>query len=115
MIAESAPPGSFQTPENVPPSAGMPGGRALRESAGARDPSAREVAVPAVALAALGRALRGQAGALTAIHSLHAAGYETGAQVFDAFVRTLPRPIAELQERTFWDSLSRFFEKRGWG
>jgi bacteriochlorophyll 4-vinyl reductase len=87
----------------------------LRESASGRDAGSRVVAVPAVTLAALGRALRDQAGALTAIHSLHAAGYETGGPVFEAFMRTLPRPVAAMPEKTFWDALSRFFEKRGWG
>jgi hypothetical protein len=73
------------------------------------------VAIPATALAALGKSLRDQAGALAAIHSLHAAGYETGAQVFEALMRTLPHPVATMPEKSFWDALSRFFEKRGWG
>jgi bacteriochlorophyll 4-vinyl reductase len=87
----------------------------LRESLGSRETPAREVALPAASLAALGRALKDQAGPLAAIHSLHTAGYDCGAPLFDSFAKTLPRAVEDLSEKAFWDSVSRFFERRGWG
>jgi hypothetical protein len=73
----------------------------------------REVAVPAKTLAALGRALRAQSGSLAAIHTLHAAGYDSGGPLFDDLLReSLDGRTAEA---VFWDSLSRFLERRGWG
>ena len=51
------------------------------------DRSSREVALPAAAFGALGHALRVQAGALHAIHGLHAAGYEAGEWFYQGFSR----------------------------
>jgi bacteriochlorophyll 4-vinyl reductase len=35
--------------------------------------------------------------------------------VFDSLVRTIPRPVGDLPQKAFWESISRFFERRGWG
>jgi bacteriochlorophyll 4-vinyl reductase len=46
---------------------------------------------------------------------LNSAGYDTGGQVFESLLRALPRPLDDVSEKTFWSSISRFFERRGWG
>lgn len=80
-----------------------------------RERGTGEVAIPASALAALQRAMEAEAGALSAIHGMHAAGYEAGSAVFDGFARGHPGGVGETPERTFWSALGRFLERRGWG
>ena len=80
-----------------------------------RESQIREVAVPAVALGALRQALRREHGPLTAIHTLHSTGFETGDALFEAFDRTLRTSLEETGEEAFWTSLGRFLSRRGWG
>lgn len=73
----------------------------------------REVALPAAALAGLRRALREEAGPLATVHALHAAGYDAGGQLYDAFAGD-GSPTGR-DERAFWRTLSDFLARRGWG
>lgn len=75
----------------------------------------RDVALPASALSALGRALRTNAGPLPAMHGLHAAGYEAGEAFFADFTRGLEASLAGLTTSEFFRSLAGFLERRGWG
>lgn len=76
-------------------------------------PTLREVALPAVALPGLRRALRDEAGPLATVHALHAAGYDAGGALFDAFDGG--RDVAGRDEASFWRRLSEFLARRGWG
>jgi hypothetical protein len=76
---------------------------------------AREVAIPATALAALDRALTEHAGSLARLHTLHAAGYEAGRAFWASFDRPPRGPSNAMPARRFWPALSRFLEARGWG
>jgi predicted hydrocarbon binding protein len=80
-----------------------------------RETGIREVALPAIALGDLAHALEAQAGPLEAIHALHAAGYASGAHLHDAFKSVVKESGPESSEREFWNALSRFLERRGWG
>ncbi|MBW3534328.1 MAG: hypothetical protein KY453_03770 [Gemmatimonadetes bacterium] len=73
----------------------------------------REVAFPAAALAGLRRALRDEAGPLAAVHALHAAGYDAGGRLFEAF--TGGGDPRSRDEHSFWRGLSDFLDRRGWG
>jgi predicted hydrocarbon binding protein len=76
----------------------------------------REVAVPAAAFTALGRALRDQAGPLAAIHGLHAAGYGAGEALYEGLEESLGAPLkGSTDGRAFWSAMTRFLERRGWG
>jgi hypothetical protein len=77
--------------------------------------SPREVAVPAAALARLRTALQGEAGELPTVHALHAAGFDAGAPLFDAFVRGLADGLDSVPRDAFWSHVERFFRERGWG
>jgi len=81
----------------------------------ARESQIREVALPASALGSLRRALSEEVGSLTAVHTLHATGFETGDVAFEAFARALRRPLEEVTEGTFWPVLEGFLSQRGWG
>jgi hypothetical protein len=81
-------------------------------SEGARS---RDMALPAVALTQLRRALRAEAGPLQATHALHDAGFATGGSLYEDLIRMVGGNPVELDENQFWKGLSRFFEGRGWG
>jgi len=76
----------------------------------------REVALPASALPTLRSALRREVDALKVTHSFHAAGFAAGADVYSSFVKRQGgvAPDAIPQSR-FWESLSDFFVRTGWG
>jgi predicted hydrocarbon binding protein len=75
----------------------------------------RDLALPAAALTHLRRALRAEAGPLQATHALHDAGFATGEALYDDFARMAGEDPLEMDEARFWQSLSRFFDGRGWG
>lgn len=77
--------------------------------------SPREVAVPAAALARLRGALRDEVGDLPTVHALHAAGFDAGGPLFEAFVRGLDGGLDTVPQSEFWERVSRFFQDRGWG
>lgn len=77
--------------------------------------SSREVAIPAEALAQLRTALRGEAGDLPTVHALHAAGFEAGGRLFEAFVASLDGGLDGLPQDQFWGRVGAFFRDRGWG
>lgn len=80
----------------------------------ARD-GTRDVAMPAIGLAALRRQLEREAGALVAIHALHAAGYGAGEALWEMLRKGPARELAELDEETFWERLAAVLGRRGWG
>jgi predicted hydrocarbon binding protein len=75
----------------------------------------RDLALPAAALTHFRRALRAEAGPLQATHALHDAGFATGEALYDDFARMAGADPLEMDEARFWQSLSRFFDGRGWG
>jgi len=71
--------------------------------------------VPARVFGDLRRSLAAEAGSLTAIRALHAAGYACGEAAAEA---TLGAPLGEarvLAVDAFWASLSGALARRGWG
>ena len=83
-----------------------------------RDPSrdgVRDVAVPAIGLAALRRQLQREAGSLAAIHALHAAGFSAGEALWEGLRRGPARNLAEADQETFWERLTALLGRRGWG
>ncbi len=80
-----------------------------------RNPNGREVALPASCFTALRRSLTEEAGSLTATHVLHAAGFQAGEALYETFSAGLNAPASSLSEGAFWESLSTFLLRRGWG
>jgi hypothetical protein len=77
---------------------------------------AREVAIPASALSSLRTALRLEVDGLKVTHSFHTAGFSAGADVFAVLAGRLSGAApAEMADRAFWDALSSFFQRSGWG
>lgn len=75
----------------------------------------RDMALPAMAFTHLRRALRAEAGPLQATHALHDAGFATGEALYEEFVRMAGGDPLEMDEARFWEALSQFFDRRGWG
>jgi predicted hydrocarbon binding protein len=76
--------------------------------------NAREVALPASALAGLRRTLSREAGPLATTHALHAAGYSAGSALHALFTGGTDH-AGELGEEEFWKALGSFLSRRGWG
>ena len=81
----------------------------------ANERSGRDVAIPAVGLTTLRRTLQQEAGALPAIHALHAAGFEAGQALWESLRRGPGRELAGLDETSFWPRLAAALGRRGWG
>jgi hypothetical protein len=75
----------------------------------------RDVAIPAVGLASIREALQQEAGALPAIHALHAAGFGTGQALWESLRRGVGRELVGLDEAAFWPRLAAALARRGWG
>lgn len=75
----------------------------------------REVALPARGLVRLRMSLRDEVGQLASVHSLHAAGYGSGEDLFDAFARELDGSPGSIPAPDLWARIARFFAARGWG
>ncbi|MEX2528401.1 MAG: 4-vinyl reductase [Gemmatimonadota bacterium] len=75
----------------------------------------REILLPAPSLTALRLALRRETGAVAATHALNAAGFAAGSALFPALRKELGGNPSELPAPGFWDGMTRFFHKRGWG
>lgn len=81
-----------------------------------RSPQAStEVLVPAVAFPLLRRALNNEVNPLAATHVLNDAGFGSGPPLFEGFEEELGTDPTLRPEREFWNALSRFLERRGWG
>lgn len=72
-----------------------------------------EIAVPASIFATLKTELAKEAGALPTIHALHHAGYEAGVATAGAIANG--STVREMTQAAFFDRLTRFFVRRGWG
>jgi hypothetical protein len=81
----------------------------------ARPDSAREIAVPASIFVSLRRALAKEAGPLPAIHALHEAGYSAGTIAGRGFASGHDQGMAQVTQDAFWEGLSTYVSRRGWG
>jgi predicted hydrocarbon binding protein len=86
-----------------------------REGGRGATTAVRDLAIPVTALTHLRQALRKEVGALEATHTLHDAGFAAGGSLFEQFVGMTKTAPASLDPSRFWETLSRFFESRGWG
>lgn len=75
----------------------------------------REIVVPISVFGHLRRDLEKEAGALPAIHALHAAGYASGQAAAESFAEGLEGGVSSLPQEAFWIRLRLFFARRGWG
>lgn len=75
----------------------------------------RDVAIPAVGLVTLRRALLKDLDPLQAIHSLHSAGFTSGEALWESLRRGLGSDPSELDEGGFWSRLAAAMARRGWG
>jgi predicted hydrocarbon binding protein len=75
----------------------------------------RDVAIPAAGLIALRRQLEREAGSLAAIHALHAAGFSAGEALWESLRRGRSGELAELDQQSFWERITSFLGRRGWG
>ena len=78
-------------------------------------PRVRDVAIPAGALRALRAALDRDAGPLTTVHALQAAGYRAGTEIFGLLAPRAGDDPGSLVSDDFWPLLSGLLGSRGWG
>ena len=82
----------------------------------ARVASTTEVVVPVQVFTALRRELESEVGTLPAVRALHQAGYVSGVDAVEALHSAGPEDsLPDLGARDFWDRMTQFFRKRGWG
>jgi hypothetical protein len=74
-----------------------------------------EIVVPATLFGDLRTALETEVGPLAAVHALHAAGYAAGAAAAATLKASPDEDMLALPREVFWDRLSTFFGRRGWG
>jgi len=74
-----------------------------------------EIVVPATLFGDLRTALDAEVGPLASVHALHAAGYAAGAAAAAALRASPDEELQALPKEVFWDRLSTFFGRRGWG
>ena len=75
----------------------------------------REVVVPVSVFAALRRELAEQPGPLRTIQALHAAGYAAGVEAAVGFPVSTGEDVGAIPEDAFWERVTTFFSRRGWG
>lgn len=75
----------------------------------------REIAVPVSLFESLRNELKAQAGTLPTIHALHHAGYHAGLTAAAAVDQEAGGTSFSLGQAAFWNHLSGYFTKRGWG
>lgn len=75
----------------------------------------REIAVPVSVFDSLRSGLEGTAGTLQTVHALHDAGYKAGRDAVGTLHREAGGDSMSLGNAAFWDHLSDFLSKRGWG
>lgn len=80
-----------------------------------RPEAPREIALPASVFAVLRASLSREAGALPALHALHAAGYAAGEAAAAPFVGPEGDATRALPEGEFWARITNHFARRGWG
>lgn len=80
-----------------------------------RPDAPREIAVPVSIFATLRSALAGDVGELAAIHALHNAGFAAGVDAAETFRGSEKEDVLGLSEEDFWNRLTLFFARRGWG
>ena len=79
-----------------------------------RPEAPKEIAVPISIFASLRQSLTAEAGALPTIHALHDAGYRAGVEAARGLASGAEDPMG-LPESAFWDRVTQFFSRRGWG
>lgn len=77
--------------------------------------SYQEIVVPVSVFATLRHELAGEAGPLPTIHALHAAGYAAGTEAAAAFPMDSEEDIGAIPADAFWERVTAFFSRRGWG
>lgn len=75
----------------------------------------KEVAMPVSVLHALRVQLKELAGSLETVHALHHAGYQAGIASAVTVHREAGGDAFSLSRSGFWDHLSHYLSKRGWG
>lgn len=75
----------------------------------------REIAVPVSVFDALRQELEGTAGTLQTVRALHHAGYEAGLAAVHMIHQDAGGDSLSLGQSGFWNHLSDYFSKRGWG
>jgi hypothetical protein len=79
------------------------------------EPIVRELRLPGSVLLDVRRAFDRETDPETSARAVQAAGYGTGASVFDGYAAMADADPTELEADRFWETLSRFLEGQGWG
>lgn len=80
-----------------------------------RSSAIREITLPAAGLRLVREALRDEAGPVATVNALHAAGFRSGAAVWQSLSSGGDAEVESLSGGEFWTRLDDWFTRRGWG